>query len=79
MFAGATEADWRRWMELEAEPEPGLVPDSPEAMSAPVETQPAQEPAVAGPLVQMAAQDKRRMCANPEALAAMRKRVAETS
>ncbi|MFC4609753.1 hypothetical protein ACFO9E_18310 [Streptomyces maoxianensis] len=46
-FAGATEADWRRWMELDVEPEPGLVPDTPEELVTPSEgaakLQPAQE------------------------------------
>ncbi|MET4646093.1 hypothetical protein ABID95_005850 [Streptomyces atratus] len=51
-LAGATEADWRRWMELGVEPEPGLVPDSPAILvekakgggiSTPLQRQPARE------------------------------------
>ncbi|MFF3558940.1 hypothetical protein ACFYXS_02710 [Streptomyces sp. NPDC002574] len=50
VFAGATEADWRRWMELDEQPEPGIVPDTVAGFATPpngvANARPAREAAV---------------------------------
>ncbi|MFE7762968.1 hypothetical protein [Streptomyces sp. NPDC057438] len=58
VYAGATEADWRRWMELDEEPEQGLIPDSPEALEELGEA-PVKERPLAAPVAQPAPKDSR--------------------
>jgi hypothetical protein len=66
-LAGATEADWRRWFELDEEPEPGIVPDTPEVL--------VEQVAESGKLGRPAQESLESAVVTPELLAEMRKRV----
>jgi hypothetical protein len=69
-LAGATEADWRRWFEMDVEREPGLVPDSPAVLvEEAAVVRPAQESSGAQRFSAFSEQEQQ------ETLAAMRRRV----
>jgi hypothetical protein len=69
-FAGATEADWRRWMELDEEQDPGLVPDTPATLvQEAAVTRPTQESLGAQRFMALSEQERQ------ETLSAMRRRV----
>jgi hypothetical protein len=63
-IAGATETDWRRWMELDEVKEPGIIPDSPAALESVPRPAPVKKAAHALSPEQMAwVAEKRRQMA----------------